>query len=128
MSTTKISSLADLLGIEDRKYVEVPVPQWGGSVRVRSLDAGEAIQFAEANKINAKTATLRLVALSLCDEEGNRIVPDNKVDALKAKNVEALTVIAQAALELNGYTKAAKDDVKNDSGEAPSDASPTDSQ
>lgn len=101
----------DILKVDDRKYEEVAVPEWGGTVRVRSLTGRERDQF-ESSLVDKKTgqasrlanARARLVAMTLVDEDGNRMFSTDDVSALGTKSAAALERVFTAARRLCGMT------------------------
>lgn len=101
----------DILKVDDRKYEEVAVPEWGGTVRVRSLTGRERDQF-ESSLVDKKTgqasrlanARARLVAMTLVDEDGNRLFSTDDVSALGTKSAAALERVFTAARRLCGMT------------------------
>ncbi len=95
-----------ILSADDLPREEVHVPEWGGSVFVRTLTAGERDRFEgwiagdQFDRFRAK-----LAALAVCDEAGARVFTDGDVDALAAKSCKALHRVADAAYRLNRFTK-----------------------
>jgi hypothetical protein len=110
---------------------------WGGkAARIGSLTAGQLINFLNNNDDPAKRRMngLILIAQSLVDKAGKRLVDtkDNEamskaIDQLKDKDAKVNATLVEKILELNGLNKKdAKEIAKNVSGEANTDASPTD--
>lgn len=123
----KIATIDEILAAETTKY-EV-VDAFGLKIRLGSLSAGDMLDFIESNEGAAKkTAGLRLIALSLVDEQGNRVGKAAHLDSLKKKNAEDVNKLVGKIFALNGMTDAAKKLVGNASSEATSVASPSDSQ
>jgi hypothetical protein len=101
-----------ILGADDRRTEDVEVPEWGGTVRVRALsgaerDAYEAslVQFRGdgTQKLTLANARARLVYLSACDEEGERLfTKEQDVNALGKKSASALQRVWEAASRLSG--------------------------
>jgi hypothetical protein len=118
-----------ILNIEALPREEVPVPEWGGSVFVRTMtgeekDAFEESNFAEPDEKGNREFRLwdnyraRLVATVVCDEHGQRLFTVEDVPALAKKSSVALDRIMDAAKRLNAISKSDIDDlVKNSSGE-----------
>jgi hypothetical protein len=125
----KILSIQEMLDADDVEYVVVPVPEWGGSVRFGSIDAGSMLEFVERNAAPGgnKDSMIRLIVQCLVDADGVR-VPDDEIEAkialFKKKDVRVINRLAEAALTLNGG-KVAPVIVKNALSEADSDASRT---
>src|SRR4051794_1110367 len=117
--TDKLLSADEILNAQDTRYDTVKVPEWGGSVRIRTMAGDESLNFTESNTGPArKTAGIRLVALCAVDAEGNRLFTEKQLEALKRKSSVALSRVADAALRLNEMVPAAMAAAKNDSGEA----------
>lgn len=126
-------SADQIVAADDRAYEDVPVPEWGGEVRVIGLsgtdrDAYEAA-MVEARQ-TGKGATLRLqnfrsklVAKCLIDQNGERLFTDDKVKVLGAKSGAVIDRLFDTARRLSGMSKDAVDEGKDDSEPAPSDAS-----
>ncbi|MFS8534357.1 MAG: hypothetical protein FWJ65_04295 [Limnochordales bacterium] len=101
----------DIIKIDDRKYEEVPVPEWGGTVRVRSLTGRERDQF-EQSLVDKRTGRLsrlanaraRLVALCLVDEQGNRLFSTDEAALLGQKSAAALERVFEVARRLCGMS------------------------
>jgi hypothetical protein len=122
----KFLSIDDIASAADIQYVEIEVPEWKGKVRFGSLDAGELIDFIEANDGPAKrNAGLRLIIKSLVDENGTRIGTDKHLESFKKKSARVCSRLVDDILILNGLDAKGKDVPKNVSSEAATDASPT---
>lgn len=94
----------------DLKYEEVEVPEWGGSVRVRTLTAAEKDEFDQrwlAAKDRGETLSFRAQYCALCivDESGARMFPGpNDPLLLARKSSQAIDRIWAVAQRLNGVT------------------------
>ena len=124
--SSKFLSVDEIASASDIQYTEIDVPEWKGTVRFGSLDAGELIDFIEANDGPSKrNAGLRLLIKSLVDEDGNRIGTDKHLEAFKKKSARVCSRLVDDILKLNGLDAKGKDVAKNVSGEADGAASPT---
>lgn len=104
----------DILSVNDRKTVEVHVPEWGGSVLVRTLSGRERDEF-EASTVktnkgkreeNFDNFRARFVALCVVDETGQRLFTSRaEVVMLGGKSVAALQRVFNKAQEINGMTE-----------------------
>jgi hypothetical protein len=102
-----------ILGADDRETVDVEVPEWGGTVRVRALSGKERDAYevslagvrpdgtARANLVNVRA---RLVALTVVDEAGDRMFTDADAAALGDKSAVAMQRVFEAAQKLSGLT------------------------
>lgn len=107
-------SREQILGADDRKTQDVPVPEWGGTVRVRSLtgterDAYEAgivqLRGDGSRKFTLQNARARLVSLALCNENGERMFTDADIKALGDKSAAALERVFDVARNLSGLSE-----------------------
>lgn len=98
----------ELLAQDDRRTIDVYVPEWKKTVRIRQLSAAESIIITELPKNEGLTT---IVSLSCVGANGGRLFKDS--DALKGKSAAALSRIQDAALKLNGFTTNAVAAAKN---------------
>jgi hypothetical protein len=125
-----------ILKAEDYKIEEVEMPEWGGTVFVRSLTGAERDQYeasmatldkkGNVRDIHMENIRARLVALTVCDETGQRLFGDTDVKALGEKNAAALERVFQAAQRLSGLTKRDLDELADGLKNAPSAGSTSD--
>lgn len=103
-----------IIGAEDRKYVEVDVPEWNGSVRIRSLDAEQLLAqesvIDKRNKGDKKANPItNLLSMSIVDENGNPLFTEKDMHELARKSHIVLKRIMDAVNKLNGFEKAEKE-------------------
>jgi hypothetical protein len=106
-----------ILGADDRRFEIVPVPEWGGDVRLRSLTGAERDEFESATvqqvggqqRVNTRNLRARLVALCAVDGDGLPLFDRSDVIKLGSKSAAALERVFEAASRLCGLTE---DDVK----------------
>lgn len=100
-----------ILAADDLSYEDVEVPEWGGMVRVRMLSAlerdGLMAEFFDLEKNKVRSNKLpefrvRLAALTMVDEAGERLFGDKEIAALGKKSSAAIERVAEAAAQLNG--------------------------
>lgn len=124
-----------ILGAEDIGTEDVPVPEWGGTVRVRGLsgrerDAYEAamvqISANGARRVTMDNIRAGLVARSVVDAEGNRLFSDEDVKALGEKSGAALDRVWDVARRLSGLSEEDVEELAEGFGDAPSAASTSD--
>ena len=104
-----------ILGAVDLEHVDVDVPEWGGTVRVRMMTGAERDAFEAATvvrhgkKVETNLANIRarLVALCVVDEKGERLFSEADAEALGKKSGSALGRVFEAAQRLNGLTEEA---------------------
>ena len=94
-----------ILAAEDRRTEEVSVPEWGGSVLVRTMCGSERDAFelavSGATKSNIRA---RFCAAVIVDEKGNRVFNDNEIVKLGNKSASALDRVFDAGQRLNKFS------------------------
>lgn len=101
-----------ILKAQDLPTEDVPVPEWGGTVRVRALTGAERDAFEQSiveqrgrsARMNLQNLRAKLVALTVVDEEGNRIFSDSDAKLLGKKSALALNRVFEVAQKLSGLT------------------------
>lgn len=113
-----------ILEANDLKTETVDVPEWGGSVLVRSLtgtdrDAFEASMITVSTdgtrKPNMSNMRAKLVALTVVDEAGRLVFDVSDVDRLARKSAAALERVFMAAQRINGIGVDAQEDIAKNS-------------
>jgi hypothetical protein len=109
-------TLDRILAVEDLKTRDVAIPEWGGSVTIRMMTAGERDAFEAAQAIEPhKDIRARLAVATVCDAEGRLLFGPEHVAALSAKSGRALDRIFAAAARLNGITAADVEELRKNS-------------
>lgn len=116
--------------VVDLKTEDVPVPEWGGEVRLRELSSKQR-SLIEATTIGAKgqsvevrieafkTLREKTVAAALIDQDGKRLYEDKEFAQLGLKSGQVIERLFQKVQELSGMTeKAVKDAEGNSAGTA----------
>src|SRR4051812_3187961 len=101
-----------ILGADDLKRETVPVPEWGGTVCVRTMTGAERDDYeAETYRMRGASADnnlanlrARLCVRTICDESGQRLFTDQDIDALGKKSAAALDRCVEVALRLSKIT------------------------
>ncbi|HEY2042251.1 MAG TPA: hypothetical protein VGH11_06190 [Jatrophihabitans sp.] len=102
----------EIFGVDDRKTEDVPVPEWGGTVRLRGLSGSErdAYEASLQKQVGGKQVQdlrnfrARLVALSAINEDGSPLFDQNEVAALSGRSGAALSRLFDVACRLSGIT------------------------
>ncbi len=115
----------EILALEDLTIEEVDVPQWGCSVRVRTMRAIERERFDMWLAENRMEATDRrayptLVALTAIDEQGEPLFARESIEALALKNGAAVQRVFAASMRLSGLSGEAQEDLEKNSEAEPS--------
>ena len=99
-----------ILNADDLVIEELEVPEWGGTVRVRTMTGAERDAFEESvfetkgkdTKMNLKNFRSRLVAICVVDDKGERMFGDGEIPIIGKKSAKALDRVFSAAQKLNG--------------------------
>jgi hypothetical protein len=123
----------DIMTVDDLKVEEVSVPEWGGSVLVRTLTARERDEFEsstvdkKSGKPNLENFRAKLVGLCLVDENGKRLFESRAdVTMLGNKSVAALQRVFNKAQELNGFSEEDVEELTEDFDGDPDEQSTSD--
>lgn len=115
-----------ILKADDLKKEEVSVPEWGGSVYIREISAGERLRFeAIHNKDPQKNFFSRVAIACVCDENGNALFNEGDIELLEEKSLPVLTRIYKVFEKINKTGMEEYEEVGKDSKGSPSDSSPT---
>lgn len=123
-----------ILAADDRQVRDVPVPEWGGEVRMRGMtgrerDAYEASiidQRGGERKVILANARAKLVAKCAIDEAGALMFTPDDVRALGGKSAVALERLFDAARELSGMAEGDVERLAENFGDDPSDDATSD--
>lgn len=118
----KYLTAESILQADDFTFADVECPEWGGTVRIRSLSGAQRVQLKKAIDNHNDDIDEMVCVMCIVDEDGNRILNRNQIGELSKKNTKAITRIAIRALEISGMrdpNKAVADAEKN-SGETES--------
>ena len=104
----------DILGADDLRREPVPVPEWGGTVYVRTMtgrerDARETMAFiSEDGKVRANEDNVRarLVALTVCDDTGELLFGLDDIEEIGKKSAPVLDRLYSAASRVNAVSVA----------------------
>ncbi len=114
----KILGRDDILGSDDLPRELVEVPEWGGSVWVRTMTGQERDAY-EASIIDVtmdskgrssverrmENSRAKLLTRCICGDDGERIFTESDVAALGRKSAKALDRVFDVAQRLNGMTE-----------------------
>lgn len=118
----------------DMLMQDVEVPEWGGTVRVRSLTGEERDKFESSlirqvgNKATANTRNMRakLVAMSAIGEDGKPLFDPADVIRLGQRSAAALDRIFEVCQKLSGLSDDDVEEIEESFGDAPSGAPTSD--
>lgn len=110
-SNVRILGRDEILQAQDSRTEKVPVPEWHGTVLVKSLTGTERDQYEatilQQNKngrisVRMNNARAKLVAKCCVDEDGSLLFSDEDIFVLGAKSAKALSRVYDKAAELSG--------------------------
>ena len=95
-----------ILNCQDLKKERVDVPEWGGEVYVKSLTALERDRFElQAQNKAVQNHRAFVVAMAVCDAEGNKLFTEADIVKLGNKSAAALARIFDVAVKLSRFTE-----------------------
>ena len=104
-------SREDILGADDSgAFEKVEVPEWNGYLYIRVMTGTERDMF-EAQSIkkqgkdfvpNMDNVRARLVSMTACDKDGNRLFSPKDIAELGKKSAKALDRVYDVAQKVNG--------------------------
>lgn len=113
-----------ILAAEDLPTRIVPVPEWGGDVRVRSLTLKEREAYeVEKFRTKGEHSTASLIVACVVDDQGRRLFGPDDLAALEAKSNAGAQRVFFAAYELNGFGLDAIRSAEKNSASGPAAAS-----
>lgn len=136
MSKVTILGREQILSAQDLEKELVEVKEWGGAVYVRALTGAERDAFEQSlveervvgrgrrqettRTVNMRNARAKLCALTICDEQGERLFTDADVQDLGKKSAAALTRVYEVAARLSGLTDEDMEELTGNSDDDPS--------
>ncbi len=106
-----------ILAAVDRKFVDVEVAEWGGSVRLGSMNAEERLEYEEiiqANGTNRNHSMGAMLVRSIRDESGERLFTDEDIAALSRKDPRILLDLYKRAADLNVLSEKSAEQTKGE--------------
>ena len=107
-----------ILESNDLKNEAVNVPEWGGTVYVRTMTGADRDQFESSmvlvmpdgtRKTDMTNLRAKLVALTIVDEAGARLFDTSDMDRLGLKSAAAIERVFAVAQRINGLGGQAED-------------------
>lgn len=123
-----------ILGADDAEIRDVPIPEWGGTVRIKSItgtarDAFEASLREGKGKnadVNLRNMRAKLIALCAVDENGTKLFTQQDVGRLGSKNAKPLDKLFDECTDLIGMSEKDVETYVEDFGQTPDEDSNTD--
>ena len=99
--------------VSDLETLDVEVPEWGGTVRLKSLTGAERDRFEAGvvqgqgrnTTVNMQNLRAKLVAQSAIGEDGKPLFTEEDVKWLGEKSAKALNRLFNAAQSLSGLSE-----------------------
>jgi len=112
-----ITSANEILAKDDFTYAEIDVPEWGGTLRLRSLSGAQRTIItarAQKNKVTGDGLYEQLIIMSAVDED-NKLIFDEKqhLEMLKMRNSAITKKIGEKVLEISGFKPDAESDLES---------------
>lgn len=123
---------SQILEADDLEHEDVPVPEWGGTVRVRALTGAERdsyeMRMAVARQKGDTDVDIRasLVGRCMIDENGERLFTNRELPQLARKSGAVLDRVFDVVARLSGISSEADDDATGKSEATSGGGSPTD--
>lgn len=89
---------ADIIAIDDIETEVVPVPEWGGSVKLRGLSLDEVMAARQAGDGDLAAMSVRLLAASFEEPK----LSEEAIVALRRKSASVVTRLIKKATVLSG--------------------------
>jgi len=120
-----------ILAVEDRTFADVPCPEWGGTVRLRSITGAQRDAYEQSlmqqrggsKQLNMRNARAKLIVLCAVDESGRPMFSEDDLAALGRKNARPLDRLFDACRKLAGLSDNDVDELTEDFDETQGDDS-----
>ena len=112
-----ITNANEILAKDDFTYAEIDVPEWGGTLRLRSLSGVQRTIItarAQKNKITADGLYEQMVIMAAVDEDGKPIFEERQhLEMLKMRNSSVTKRIGEKVMEISGFKPDAESDTES---------------
>lgn len=128
-------SAENITSVNDLPFEDVEVPEWGGTVRIRTLSGTERDRFESESQVkrkgeremNLENIRARLLALCLVDDTNKRLFIGPVAEKqLGRKSAKVLDRLFTKARELNGMSEADVEELTEGFDEGQSESSTSD--
>ena len=109
----KFLSASEILAAQDIETVDVDVPEWGGTVRLRAMSGEEAAKFVDSLGGKTSTSAVKVVMLCAINEKGDPLFSEEQLELLKKKSLRAILRLQKEVLRINGMSEEAAAETKN---------------
>lgn len=123
-----------ILAADDLPFEIVPVPEWYGEVRLKTLMEDELGPYeeslidmkGESRKVVLKNMRAKLLIIAIVDDKGERLFNEQGLADLAKKSAKAMDRVFTVAQRMNGLGKDYVDDMVKNLGTGPESDSSTD--
>ena len=119
----------DIFKVDDLPTKDIDIPEWGGTLTIRTLTGAERDQFESAfvnqDQIDIRGLKARLIQLTVQNGDGQPMFTKADLQKINSKSASVIDRIFQESQRLSGLTKEDVDELVGNSGTAPTDASGT---
>lgn len=117
MENGGLLSREQIFAADDTPSEELRVKEWGGTVRIKAMNADEGVEFAELLALPEFKDRFRdaLVIMTVVDAGGERIFAPEDLPRLRARGARPFTAVYNLAAKLNGFGKAAIENAEKNS-------------
>ena len=117
----------DIFKADDLPTKDMDIPEWGGTLTIRTLTGAERDQFESAfvnqDKIDIRGMKARLIQLTVMNGDGQPMFTKADLQKINSKSASVIDRIWHVSRRLSGLTKEDADELVGNSGTAPTDAS-----
>jgi hypothetical protein len=95
------------------EYKDIPVPEWGGDVRIVPMSASDLQLFLETRESNTVLAGTQVLARVMVDDTGARLYSDEEVPELAALpgTASVMATLLPEILAFSGVDKARQEEL-----------------
>lgn len=105
-----------ILAAQDSNYIDVEIPEWGGSVRLKGMSVIDQLKFEKmvSDKVAHQDMMMHVVLSCCVDEKDHKLFTADDAEALGKKCPSAVLKLFNEALKLNYISDAeVKKNAKN---------------
>ena len=117
----------DIFKADDLPTKDMDIPEWGGTLTIRTLTGAERDEwesaFVNQDKIDIRGLKSRLVQLTTMNGDGQQMFTKADLQKINSKSASVIDRIFQVSQRLSGLTKEAAEELVENSGTAPTDDS-----
>lgn len=107
-ASVKFLSREDILAAKDIELTPLDIPEWGGSVYLRPLNAAQAMELTKEARTNPDNDSVNTMIASVVNERGEQLFTRADLELLKVKSARAFMRIRDQAMVLNGFREPKK--------------------